>query len=72
MQSAITSTPATMGHPSEKYIIGETYWFKNPAAGRNMQSPGVLINWTDSGLAVLSSKRYGTIYATVENLDVHN
>ena len=56
----------------EKYIIGETYWATNKKAGRNMQSCGILIGWKDENTAILENKRWGKIYATVENLDSHN
>ena len=57
---------------NEKYIIGEAYWAKNPMAGRNKQSCGTLIGWTEDGKAILYNKRWGNIYATIENLDSHN
>jgi len=56
----------------KQYIIGETYWAKNPAAGRNMQTCGELIGWADDGRAILYNKRWGKFYATIENLDEHN
>lgn len=55
-----------------EYIIGEFYYAKNPKAGRNMQSGGVLIGWTDDGKAILENKRWGKIYATIQNLNEHN
>lgn len=55
-----------------KYIIGQTYWATNYKAGRNKQSCGVLVGWTGDGKAVLENKRWGTIYATMENLNKHN
>ena len=55
-----------------KYIIGETYWASNKAAGKNIQSCGELIGWTKDGMAILYNKRWGRIYATIENLDQHN
>ena len=55
-----------------KYRIGETYWAKNPMAGRNKQSCGVLIGWTADCKAILYNKRWGNIYATIKNLDEHN
>lgn len=54
------------------YIIGETYWASNPAAGRNMQSPGELIRWTENDVAILYNKRWGIFYATKKNLNSHN
>ncbi len=56
----------------EKYKIGEVYWASNERAGRNMQSCGELIGWTEDGLAILWNKKWGRIYATVKNLDEHN
>ena len=56
----------------EKYIIGETYWAKNPKAGHNKQSCGVLTGWTTDGKAILENKRWGNIYATIENLNEQN
>ena len=55
-----------------EYIIGNTYWASNPAAGRNMQSPGELVGWKENNLAILYNKRYGLFYATKTNLDQHN
>ena len=55
-----------------KYRIGETYWAKNPKAGRNTQSCGILVGWTGDGKAILENKRWGTIYATIANLNKHN
>ena len=56
----------------EKYKIGGIYWAKNPKAGRNRMSQGVLLGWTPSGMAVLENKRWGIFYATTENMDKHN
>ena len=56
----------------DKYIIGETYWASNPAAGRNMQSTGELVGWEMDNLAILYNSRYGLFYATRKNLDEHN
>lgn len=56
----------------DKYEIGGFYYASNPLAGRNMQSGGTLVGWTESGKAVLYNKRWGNILATVENLDAHN
>lgn len=55
-----------------EYIIGETYWASNPAAGHNMQSPGELVGWERDNLAILYNRRYGLFYATKKNLDEHN
>ena len=55
-----------------KYRIGETYWATNPKAGHNMQSNGVLVGWTADNKAILENKRWGTFYATIQNLNEHN
>ena len=55
-----------------KYKMGGFYYAKNPYAGRNVQSPGTLVGWTESGDAILYNRRHGRWTATVQNLDDHN
>lgn len=55
-----------------KYIIGEKYFASNYLAGKNMQSSGELVGWTEHNLAILYNKNWGIFYATVKNLDEHN
>ena len=55
-----------------KYIIGETYWFKNEYAGRNRQSSGTLERFIGNDRALMYNKRWGFITVTIKNLDEHN
>ena len=57
---------------TKRYEIGETYWTTNPKAGKNKQSSGILIGWTEKGEAILYSKRYCEIKTTIEDLNDHN
>ena len=57
---------------TKRYEIGETYWASIPKAGKNKQSSGILIGWTDKGEAILYSKRYGEIKTNIEDLNAHN
>lgn len=65
-------TVTMIGGGITNYEIGGFYYASNPLAGRNMQSGGTLVGWTESGKAILYNKRWGNIIATVENLDAHN
>lgn len=57
---------------TNKYTIGEIYWASNLKAGKNKQSNGKLLGWLSNNIAILFNKKWGVIYATLENLEEHN
>ena len=55
------------------YQIGQTYWVSNPKAGKNKQTCGELLGWAaNNTLAILYNKRWGMLYASIDNLNKHN
>ena len=54
------------------YKIGEKYWVKNPAAGRNRMTCFTLIEWENDFVALMFNDRYGYMRFSKDNLDEHN